>query len=204
MRFLKSISLFCFIVLLVLAGFFLFMPADGYHNNKRTNNVQDSVGVTDETVQDLSVTTKQNVTTCDTVYEVDTYIGNSYMRAVEAIPFSFTGLTREQLLEEIERYELSPSFADKQNGFESIELISFHPEKITVKKTYREEKEKVIYYIKAVNHELVVYRSDWEEAYMPTDLTLEMLPENVQQDIINIKCFNELREVYDFLESYSS
>ena len=204
MKFLKSISLFCFIVILVLAGYFLFMPAGGYRNSKVQDNIQESQMTADNEVPDLSVMTKQNVTTCDTVYEVERYIGNSHMQAVETIPFSFTGLTREQLLDEIERYELSPSFADKQNGFESIELLSFHPDKITVRKTYREEQEKLIYYIKAVNHELVVYRSDQEEAYMPTDLTLEMLPENVQQDIINTKCFNDIREVYDFLESYSS
>ena len=153
---------------------------------------------------DLSVTTKQNVTTCDTVYEVDSYIGSRYIHSVEAIPFSFTGLTREELEKEIKRYEISPTFADKQNGFVSIELISYHPEKITVKKIYEEEQEKIIYYIKAVNHELIVYCSDREEPYMPTDLTLEMLPENVQQEVINIKCFNSINEVYDFLESYTS
>ena len=200
MKLLKSISLFCFIVILVFAGWFLFMPANG-----SGKNIPDGPAISEESTEiDLSVSTKQNVTTCDTVYEVETYIGSSYIHSVESIPFSFTGLTREELMDEIERYELSPSFADKQSGFESIELLSFHPEKISVKKTYREEQEKIIYYIKAVNHELVVYRSDQEEAYMPTDLTLEMLPENVQQDIINIKCFNDIREVYDFLESYSS
>lgn len=201
MKLLKSISLFCFIVILVMAGWFLFMPADG---NKAALQKEEETLSGPDTETDLSVSTKQNVTTCDTVYEVETYVGNSYMHSVEAIPFSFTGLTREELQNEIERYELSPSFADKQSGFESIELLSFHPEKITVKKIYREEEEKIIYYIKAVNHELVVFKSDQEEAYMPTDLTLEMLPENVQQDIINIKCFNDIREVYDFLESYSS
>ena len=135
---------------------------------------------------------------------METYVGNSYMQSIESIPFSFTGLNREELLKEIERYGLSPSFADKQKGFESIELLSFHPDKIIVKKTYKEEQEKIIYYIKAVNHELIVYRSDQDEVYMPTDLTLEMLPENVQQEIINTKCFNDIREVYDFLESYTS
>lgn len=201
MKFLKSISLFCFILILLLAMWVLFMPT-GETGAVLPNNNPDT-SISDKEV-DLSVSTKQNVTTCDTVYEVETYVGNSYMHSVEAIPFSFTGLTREELQNEIERYELSPSFADKQNGFESIELLSFHPDKITVKKTYQEEEEKIIYYIKAVNHELVVFKSDQEEAYMPTDLTLEMLPENVQQDIINIKCFNDIREVYDFLESYSS
>ena len=203
MKFLKSISLFCFIVLLIAAGYFLFMPADN-KNNFISIEEMSKEPVVDNTEVDLSVSTKQNVTTCDTVFEVESYIGNSYMHSVESIPFSFTGLNRDELLKEIERYELSPSFADKQNGFESIELLSFHPDKITVKKTYKEEQEKIIYYIKAVNHELIVYRSDLNEAYMPTDLTLEMLPENVQQEIIETKCFNDIRDVYDFLESYSS
>ena len=203
MKFLKSISLFCFIVLLIAAGYFLFMPSDN-KNNFLSIEEMSKEPVVDNTEVDLSVSTKQNVTTCDTVFEVESYVGNSYMHSVESIPFSFTGLNRDELLKEIERYELSPSFADKQNGFESIELLSFHPDKITVKKTYKEEQEKIIYYIKAVNHELIVYRSDLNEAYMPTDLTLEMLPENVQQEIIETKCFNDIRDVYDFLESYSS
>jgi len=185
---------------LFMAGWFLLMPTD----NGSAGQSEDAALSETDTEPDLSVSTKQNVTTCDTVYEVETYIGNSYVHSIETIPFLFTGLTREELQVEIERYELSPSFTDKQNGFESIELLSFHPEKITVKKIYREEEEKIIYYIKAVNHELFVFKSDQEEAYMPTDLTLEMLPENVQQDVINIKCFNDIREVYDFLESYSS
>ena len=33
----------------------------------------------------------------------------------------------EELEKEIKRYEISPTFADKQNGFVSIELISYHP-----------------------------------------------------------------------------
>lgn len=203
MRFLKSISLFCFIILLIVVGYVLFVPVNNNDNSSSKEDISKEA-VVDNTEVDLSVSTKQNVTTCDTVYEVEAYIGNSYMHTIESIPFSFTGLNRDELLREIERYELSPSFADKQNGFESIELLSFHPEKITVKKTYKEEQEKIIYYIKAVNHELIVYRSDQEEEYMPTDLTLEMLPENVQQEIINTKCFNDIREVYDFLESYTS
>lgn len=203
MKFLKSISLFCFIIILIAAGYILFMPSNTKNSVSKEHAFDETYTDSTEEV-DLSVSTKQNVTTCDTVFEVETYIGNSYMHSIENIPFSFTGLNRDELIKEIERYELSPSFADKQNGFESIELLSFHPEKITVKKTYKEEQEKIIYYIKAVNHELIVYRSDREEAYMPTDLVLEMLPENVQQEIINTKCFNDIREVYDFLESYTS
>lgn len=202
MKFLKSISLFCLILaLLGVGGFIIYSYDKSYESGPMETK---SSMETESQEVDLSVSTKQNVTTCDTVYEVEAYVGNEYMHSVESIPFSFTGLNREELLDEIERYEMSPTFADKQNGFVSIELISFHPEKIVVKKVYEKEQEKIIYYLKAVDHKLVVYRSDIEEIYMPTDLTLDMLPENVQQEVINTKCFNDISEVYDFLESYTS
>jgi len=200
MKFLKSISLFCLFAILFAIFTQLFIPSNVLSNDK----AQEEDMTAEEEEIDLTVSTKQNVTTCDTEYEVESYIGKQYICSKESIPFSFTGLNREELLKEIERYEMSPSFADKQNGFISIELVSFHPSKIVVKKVYEEEQEKIIYYLKAVDHELVVYRSDMEEIYMPTDLTLDMLPFSVQQEVINTKCFNDIREVYDFLESYTS
>ncbi len=204
MRFLKSISLFCFVLFLVLAGtYFLFTyRTQNFENDHDSRQTTEEQG-TDEL--DLTVVTKQNVTTCDTIYEVESYIGNVYEHSIESLPFSFTGLTREELMEEIKRYELSPSFEDKKKGFLSIELLSFHPERITVKKVYAQEEEKIIYYLKAVDHELLVYRSDnLDEVFMPTDLTLDMLPWDVQQQIIATKCFNDIGEVYAFLESYTS
>ena len=198
MKFLKSISLFCLIVLLVFLLCLFVFDRNSFvvERNKIENTLEKET--------DLSVTTKQNVTTCDTLYKVELYVGSDYKNVTESIPFAFIGLTREELLDELDRYEMSPNFTDKQNGFVSIDLLSFHPEEIVVKKVYEEEQEKIIYYLKAVNHELIVYRSDQEEAYMPTDLTLEMLPPKVQQEVIHIKCFNDIREVYDFLESYTS
>lgn len=204
MKFLKSISLFCFILILVLGTAFWGI----YPNMKaKTQNAVEENGyneVESSSAVDLTVSTKQNVTTCDTVYEVEAYTGKYYEHITEALPFSFTGLTREELEEEIKRYEISPAFEDKQKGLQSIELLAFHPERITVKKVYAIEEEKIVYYLKAIDYELVVYRSDMEEAYMPTDLTLDMLPETVQQEVIAVKCFNHISEVYDFLESYTS
>lgn len=204
MRFLKSISLFCFILVLILAtAFWIIFP----NMKTKTPDAAEETGYSEmesSAAVDLTVSTKQNVTTCDTVYEVESYTGKYYEHIVEELPFSFTGLTREELEEEIKRYEISPSFEDKQKGFQSIELLAFHPERITVKKVYAIEEEKIVYYLKAIDYELVVYRSDMEEAYMPTDLTLDMLPEAVRQEVIAVKCFNHISEVYDFLESYTS
>lgn len=204
MRFLKSISLFCFIVFLILTGTYFFFSYRGSLVSDKMDTSQKTEEVKTEEL-DLTVSTKQDITTCDTIYEVESHIGNSYEYSVESIPFSFLGLNREELMEEIARYELSPSFEDKKKGFLSIELLSFHPDRITVKKVYAQEEEKIIYYLKAVDHELFVYRSDkMDEVFMPTDLTLDMLPADVQQQIIATKCFNNIGEVYAFLESYTS
>lgn len=204
MKFLKSISLFCLILFLVFASAYFLLT----YSPKNTEGDHDSNQTTEEPGTDeldLTVVTKQNVTTCDTIYEVESYVGNVYKHSVESLPFSFSGLTREELMEEIKRYEISPSFEDKKKGFISIELLSFHPDRISVKKVYAQEEEKIIYYLKAVDHELLVYRSDnMDEVFMPTDLTLDMLPWDVQQQIIATKCFNDIGEVYAFLESYTS
>jgi len=204
MKFLKSISLFCFIVILTLAiAFFIVFPK----MKEQPQEIIDGTKykeVEKESLLDLTVSTKQNVTTCDTIYEVEAYTGKKFEHSIEELPFSFLGLTREELEEEIKRYGVSPAFEDKQKGLESIELLSFHPEKITVKKVYAVEEEKIVYYIKVIDYELAVFRSDMEEVYMPTDLTLHMLPEEVQQEVIAVKCFNHISEVYDFLESYTS
>lgn len=203
MRFLKSISLFCLIVFLILVSGYLILSNRFYKEPEEMRSSQ--IEETRTTEQDLTVSTKQNVTTCDTIYEVESYVGDVYEHSVESLPFSFTGLTREELMDEITRYEKSPSFEDKKKGFLSIELLSFHPKRITVKKIYAQEEEKIIYYLKAVNHELLIYRSDnMDEVFMTTDLTLDMLPWDVQQQIISTKCFNNIGEVYAFLESYTS
>lgn len=204
MKFLKSISLFCFIVILiVVTAFAIVFPK----MKTQSREAAEETGYSEEETEsalDLTVSTKQNVTTCDTIYEVESYTGKLYEHSIEELPFSFTGLTRAELEEEILRYEVSPSFEDKQKGLQTIELLTFHPDKITVKKVYAVEEEKIVYYLKVIDYELVVYRSDMEEAYMPTDLTLDMLPEEVQQEVIAVKCFNHISEVYDFLESYTS
>lgn len=205
MRFLKSISLFCVIIILIVILVWLLYDWGYPSENKKDAPMQTKTEKENGT-QDLSVSTKNDVVTCDTVYEIEQYCGailqDSY---VEAVPFYFLGLTREELIEEIARYETSPDFEDKKKGLLSMELLSFHPDRIKVKKVYGQEEEKIIYYIKAIDHELYIYRSDqMESAFMPTDLKLDMLPYDVQQQIISTKCFNTIGEVYAFLESYTS
>lgn len=206
MKFLKSISLLCIIVIFIVILVFLLYDWGYPAKNRKEALPQTTKNEMVKETQDLSVSTKSNVVTCDTVYQIERYRGKTREDSyVEVVPFYFLGHNREELVEEIARYEASPDFEDKKKGLLSMELISFHPKQIRVKKVYAPEEEKIIYYVKAINHELCVYRSDnMDEVFMTTDLTLEMLPYDVQQQIISTKCFNTIGEVYAFLESYTS
>lgn len=54
------------------------------------------------------------------------------------------------------------------------------------------------------NHYVVVYQKDLQNVYMNTDIPVEELPENLQEEIIKIKYIENEKELYNFLESYSS
>lgn len=60
------------------------------------------------------------------------------------------------------------------------------------------------YYLKALNGYVVVYLSDKKTAYEYTDITLESLPETLQEEIKNGKYIETSEVLYGFLENYSS
>ena len=137
MKFLKSISLFCFIIIvLLLSAFFIIFP-----------NVSGKIIVEEMQTEEMTST--------------------------------------------------QPSELPVSNGRNVIT-------RDVLKNGEADEKEKIIYYIRVMDSKLYVFRSDMDEAFMPTELTLDMLPETVRQEVIAVKCFDEIKEVYDFLESYTS
>lgn len=122
----------------------------------------------------------------------------------EDIPFYFMGLSRVELEEAVEQYELNPTFHDLEKGFCSIELLTFSSERIAVRKSYRKEEKDEVYYLKVENNKIVVYLSDMETVFLYTDILMEDMPDELQQEIIHVKCISDIESLYDFLESYSS
>ncbi len=54
------------------------------------------------------------------------------------------------------------------------------------------------------NHYVVVYDHSLSRVYMNTDILVERLPEELRDEILNIKYVEDEKELYNFLESYSS
>ncbi len=208
MRFLKCISLFCILPLLCFfLGMMVYHGLETYfypdkEEKMRITKIDESTSGKEAVLTDSN----QGETTCDTRYIVLEYdeILKEETEIEEEIPFYFMGLSRSELENAVDEYEMSPSFHDLEKGFQTIDLQSFSSQEITVRKTYKKEEKEAVYYLKVEDNKIVVYLSDMETVFLYTDILLEDMPDELQQEIIHVKCINDLESLYDFLESYSS
>ena len=226
MKFLKRVSLFIiFPAVFFVSGFLVcyFFETYFYPGKENSKILLESESLTEtkektekkivntpdtKTKEELAVSNgESNITTCDTVFLVYNYDKLTGMQSItkESIPFEFIGLTREELIDADEQYNISPSFLDLQNGFSKMEIEVFSSKQVTVSKYFDTSEEKQdAYYLKVVDNMVIVYQSDMETVFINTEIPLSQLPDDLQEEIMNIKCLSSIEAVYDFLESYSS
>jgi len=91
--------------------------------------------------------------------------------------------------------ETNPKESDisTENTISKEESITISQEYITCK-----------YYIKEEAGRLVVYDAKTQALFMETGIEMHSLPEEIQEKIKSYIFFETERELYDFLESYSS
>lgn len=144
--------------------------------------------------------------TCDTElvireYDKSTRKEESYK---ESIPEQYIGKNRNQMEEIANSYTAAPSLKDLEKGFVSMEIASFSPEKLVVLKKYYSDLSKEHFYLIAENGLITVYYSDMSSVYLYTDISLDTLSEELQQEILDKKYVESEEELYNFLESYTS
>lgn len=122
----------------------------------------------------------------------------------EEIPVKYIGLDRESLIEELEAYDSNPALSDLEQGFETIELSGFSKDRVVICKYYRPEEEEQGFYLMVADHFVIVYKEDKKTIYMNTDILLENLSQELQEEIIQGKYMENEQALYNFLESYSS
>ena len=146
------------------------------------------------------------VVTADTQYIVQEYdMGDTTVQENEVkAPDKFIGLDRERLAEEIDNYNQNPSLTDLEKGFRYMELVSFSDKKVVVKKSYELPEEDKGFFLMNENHYVVVYDQSLSEVYMNTDILVEDLSAELQEEIIQMKYVENEKELFNFLESYSS
>lgn len=185
-----------------------------------------------EDEQLLPVSVGQNgVITANTLYVVRKHdmITGQVQEEQGSAPDMYIGFSREELAREITLYNATPSLTDQQQGFVYMEIVSFSQDRVVVSKSYEhlkqekpgevlgqpveaaqkpelemEQEEMGGFFLINEDHYVVVYDHSLENVYMDTDISVDNLPEEMQDEILHMKYIESERELYDFLESYSS
>ncbi len=149
---------------------------------------------------------KAPVITADTIYLIEevNLSDGTIVEKEEPIPVKYIGLDRLAFIEELEAYDRNPALSDLKLGFQNIELSSFSKERVVICKYYRPEPEEKGFYLMVADHFVIVYEEDKQTIHMNTDILLEGLSEELQTEIIGGKYIENEKELYNFLESYSS
>ncbi|MCM1088246.1 MAG: hypothetical protein NC419_08820 [Muribaculaceae bacterium] len=142
----------------------------------------------------------------DTVYLVEevNLSAGTIEEKEEPVPVKYIGLDRTSLIEELNAYDNNPALTDLKLGFETIELASFSKDRVVVCKYYRPEEEEKGFYLMVADHYVIVYEEDKKTLHTNTDILLESLSIELQEEIMQGKYVENEQELYNFLESYSS
>ncbi|OYP01270.1 hypothetical protein CG709_11305, partial [Lachnotalea glycerini] len=159
----------------------------------------------DEPVVSVDTNNEQTVVNT-TKYVLEHYNSKEYTLNEETLPTpaDFMGLTRDELIDYLTEYEKAPSLEDRQLGFESFELVSFSKDQIVLRKTYHPYADDYKYYLKDENGYVTVYYIDKSTIYEYTNIAVDSLPEDLQEELVTGKYMSTMNELYNFLENYSS
>ena len=154
----------------------------------------------------ITVDTQGETLCADTEYvveEVDV-LTQSSREVPKNLPRQYFGMDRTQFMAVMENFEAAPPLIEQQRGFESLEVLSFSRELVKVRMNYREIKPDSNFYLVVMNHEVVVLLEDKRTVYFNTGIMLDTLPEEIQLEIIQMYYVESERDLYNFLETYSS
>ena len=210
MKIIRRIGLFCVMAgVMFSAGCYATIKAEQFFYPNKYDQTKVKTQIQEENVQPQVIETameKAPVITADTLYLIEevNLADGTVKEKEEQVPVKYIGLDRVELIEELQEYDKNPALSDLKLGFQTIELSSFSKDRVVICKYYRLEEEDNGFYIMVADHYVTVYESDKETVHMNTDILLTSLSETLQGEIIKGKYIEDEKELYNFLESYSS
>jgi len=113
------------------------------------------------------------------------------------------GFTKDELNRYLKNYMVTMPAQEKKNGLCSFQLVEYRNNRIVLRKTYSKKK-KQGYYAKSINDTIVILNSDEKTVFEYTPILLHTLPKELQVKVQQGYYLQDEKELYDFLENYSS
>lgn len=165
-----------------------------------------------ETESQITVEPMTNVSYSDirinnlTTVHLQVYDLNNQTFTEEKIntPVAFLEMDRNDLIEYLNNYMKNPDKEDVKRGLVAYELVEFSREQVVIRKTFELDEEENGYYAVLENGYVTIYCGDKTSIYDYTDIAAGKLPEQILSKTIDGFYFNDLIELYEFLEAYTS
>jgi len=211
MKVMKSIGLFFLypLTMYLLGGIsFLLMNHYFYSSEKNEEQVLPEQIEVEETTGEAEqiIVEDIQVLTSDTEYviiETDLRDGSSVETTWE-VPEMYIGMDRDSFVEAMSEYEKTPPLEEQARGLVSVEVRSFSKKKVVIRKNYFFVEADKHFYLAVQDNYVVVMCEDLQTVYMNTSIQLTDLPERLQTEVLLNKYIETEKELYDFLETYSS
>lgn len=129
---------------------------------------------------------------------------HTVVETVLSLPDKYVGMNREQFLSAMDIYQAAPPLAELKRGFVGLEVLSFSRERVVVQMNYSYIQPSDSFYLAAYDNKVLVYLEDKRTVYIETQILLDSLPEEIQQEIIQMMWVENEEALYNFLETYSS
>lgn len=141
-----------------------------------------------------------------TVVHLQVYDLNNQTFTEEKIntPVAFLEMGRNDLIEYLNDYMKNPDEEDVKRGLVAFELVEFSKEQVVIRKTYEQSTEDTGYYAVLENGYVTIYCGDKSSVYDYTNIAAGKLPEQILSKTIEGFYFNDMIELYEFLQTYSS
>lgn len=122
----------------------------------------------------------------------------------EEMPVALLGLTREEIIDYLQK-ETEQSYAKRdQKERTHYELISFAGDSVTVQETILVNPDKYECFLIAEGDYVNIYTSDRTALYMDTMLFLQEFSAEVREDLKKGIYMETVKDLYDFLQNYTS
>lgn len=140
----------------------------------------------------------------DYILKETNILDHTEMEIVKRLPEKYIGMNREQFLTVMDIYQAFPPLSEQQRGFVGLEVLSFSRERVVVRMNYQYIQPSTSFYLAAYDNKVWVYLEDKQTVYIETDIRVDLLPEELQQKIMQMMWVENQEELYNFLENYSS
>lgn len=177
-----------------------------YSINKYYKEQEDLPEIQDGDVRQADADLNQNVVLQNTEVVIESYDENGSLmsRDVTTPNAEIVGLTRLELMVYANEYRTQASQEEINQGLERMVVQSFSPNSITLVKYYGEPVEEPGYWIAVKDNVVIVYTEDKSQVFEFTNIELWQLPQDVQYDLVDGIYVENERELFDFLQTYSS